>query len=163
MSERPVDATTFRKALACFATGIVVVSVRDTAGTDHGMTVSAFCSASLYPPLVLTCIGHDATIAGAIADASVFGVSVLSDGQANVSRRFARPGTDRFEGAPVLRGALGVALLPDALAHIECRIVARHEAGDHTIVVGEVVHADAHAGAPLAYFNGDYARLTNAF
>jgi flavin reductase ActVB len=162
MSTRPVDAATFRKALACFPSGIVVISVQDAAGIDHGMTVSAFCSVSLDPPLVLTCIGHNATIAHAVAEASAFGASVLSDSQAGVSRRFAAPGADRFERASILRGVLGVALLPDALAHIECRIVARHEAGDHTIVVGEVVHAVAHTGTPLAYFGGEYARLSNA-
>jgi flavin reductase (DIM6/NTAB) family NADH-FMN oxidoreductase RutF len=121
--------------------------------------VSAFCSASLEPPLVIACIGHDATIAGAVAAASTFGVSILADHQADLSRRFAEPDADRFDGLNVTRGALGVALVPGALAHLECRVAARHEAGDHTIVVGEVLSAHGHAGRPLAYFRGDYAHL----
>jgi flavin reductase (DIM6/NTAB) family NADH-FMN oxidoreductase RutF len=159
MSPPPVDPTAFRRALGCFPSGIVVVTVRDAKGVDHGMTVSAFCSASLEPPLVLACIGHDATIAGAVAAASTFGVSVLADNQSALSRRFAEPDADRFDGLDVTRGSLGVALVPGALAHLECRVTARHEAGDHTIVVGEVLAAKAHAGRALAYFRGDYAHL----
>ena len=65
----PVAPAVFRDALSRFSSGVVVVSVRDRLGVDHGMTVSAFCAVSLTPPLVLACIGHDATIAGAVATA----------------------------------------------------------------------------------------------
>jgi flavin reductase (DIM6/NTAB) family NADH-FMN oxidoreductase RutF len=159
MAPTPVDPTAFRHALGCFPSGVAVLTVRDASGADHGMTVSAFCSLSLEPPLVLACIGHDATIAGAVAAANCFGVSVLADDQASLSRRFAEPDADRFDGVDLVRGALGVALVGGALAHLECRIAARHEAGDHTIVVGEVTGARADAGRALVYFRGDYARL----
>src|SRR4029077_1897508 len=61
----PIDARTFRHVLARFPSGVTVVTVRDADGRDYGMTVSAFASLSLDPPLVLVCIGDDATIAGA--------------------------------------------------------------------------------------------------
>ena len=159
MSNAPVRAADFRHALSHFPSGVVVITVRDAEGVDHGMTVSAFCSLSLDPPLVLSCIGHDATIAEAVAAADSFGVSVLGEDQHALSTRFAAAHEDRFDGVPVSRGSLGVALLSGALAQIECAIVGRHESGDHTIVVGKVIGVQTRDGLPLVYFRGAYHRL----
>jgi|SRR5579862_262153 len=156
---QPVEAGTFREALGRFASGITVLTTRDAAGGDHGMTVSAFSSLSLDPPLVLACIGHDATIAAAVRAAEYTGISVLAEEQQEISRRFADSDTDRFAGIPLVRGAGGVALLEGALAHLECRIVARHENGDHTIVVAEVLAASARMGRPLLHFGRQYGRF----
>ena len=156
----PVDAAAFRHALARFPSGVTVVTVRDDAGADYGMTVSAFASLSLEPPLVLVCIGDDATIAGAVAEAGHFAVSVLSGDQEALARRFADTGADRFAGTEISRGATGIALLNGAVSHLECAIVARHRGGDHTIVVGEVLAASAvEDGRPLIYQRGEYRRL----
>jgi 3-hydroxy-9,10-secoandrosta-1,3,5(10)-triene-9,17-dione monooxygenase reductase component len=156
----PVDAATFRHALGRFPSGVTVVTVRGDDGRDYGMTVSAFASLSLEPPLVLVCIGADATIARAVAAAGHFAVSVLSEEQEPVARRFADSGADRFASTPVVRGASGIALLGDAVAHLECAIVARHDGGDHTIVVGEVLAATAaENGRPLIYQRGAFRRL----
>lgn len=159
MSTRALDAEAFRDALGRFASGITIVTTRDADGRDRGMTVSAFSSLSLDPPLVLACIGHDATIAGSVSAAEFFGVSVLAEDQEPLSRRFADPDADRFEGVPFSRGRSGVALLDGALAHLECRVVARHEAGDHTIVVGEVSATSGREGRPLVHHRGQYGRF----
>lgn len=155
----PPGPDAFRDVLGRFASGITVITTRDPDGRDRGMTLSAFSSLSLDPPLVLACVAHDATIAGAVADARHFGISVLRESQEAVSRRFADPDADRFDGVPVVRGARGVALIDGALAQLECRVVARHEAGDHTIVVGAVEAATALEGRPLLYFRRGYGRL----
>jgi 3-hydroxy-9,10-secoandrosta-1,3,5(10)-triene-9,17-dione monooxygenase reductase component len=156
----PIDAATFRHALSRFPSGVTVVTVRDDSGRDYGMTVSAFASLSLRPPLVLVCIGDDATIAGAVAAAGHFAVSVLSEDQQTLAGRFAQTGEDRFAGTAVLRGTTGIALIDGAAAHLECAIVARHRGGDHTIVVGEVLAATAvQDGRPLIYQRGDYRQL----
>lgn len=156
----PIDAQTFRHALARFPSGVTVVTVRDDAGRDYGMTVSAFASLSLEPPLVLVCIGDDATIAGAVAAAGQFAVSVLSEVQDALARRFAEPDADRFAGTKVTRGATGLALIDGSVVQLECAIVARHRGGDHTIVVGEVMAATAvEDGRPLLYLRGEYRRL----
>lgn len=156
MPDTPVDAVTFRHALGTFASGVTVVAVRDVDGTDHGMTVSAFCSVSLEPPLVLVCIDHTATIAPHLAVATYLGISVLGGKQAALSRRFADPDADRFDGVPVVRGSTGVPLIGGAIAQLEGRIVARHPGGDHTIVVAEVIAASATGDHPLVYFRGEY-------
>ena len=156
----PIDAATFRHALGRFPSGVTVVTVRGDDGRDYGMTVSAFASLSLAPPLVLVCIGDDATIAGAVAAAGHFAVSVLSQDQEPLARRFADTSADRFAGTAVARGVGGLALLDGAVAHLQCEIVARHHGGDHTIVVGEVIAASTvEGGRPLIYELGEYRRL----
>lgn len=154
-----IDSDTFRAALGRFSSGITILTARDQKGRDHGMTVSAFCSVSLEPALLLVCIGHDASMHGLMMRAETVGINVLSSGQEALSRRFADPETDRFDGIGYSRGEKGVALLDDALVHLECDVVTRHEAGDHTIVVCSVERAEAFDGRPLLYYRGGYAQL----
>jgi flavin reductase (DIM6/NTAB) family NADH-FMN oxidoreductase RutF len=154
-----IDADSFRAALGRFASGVTVVTTCDASGRDHGMTVSAFCSASLDPPLVLACIGHEASMHGVVLKADRFGVSILATEQEPLARRFADQRSDRFDGVGYTRGKLGVALLDDALAQLECLVVERHEAGDHTIVVGQVESAVCFQGRPIVYYRGGYTQL----
>jgi flavin reductase (DIM6/NTAB) family NADH-FMN oxidoreductase RutF len=155
----PIDADLFRHVLGRFATGVTIVTTRDHDGRDHGMTVSAFSSLSLDPPLVLVCIAHDATMAPVMQDAPSFVVNFLADAQETLSRRFAGKLDDRFAGIGFSRSLGDLAILDDVLAWLECRVVDRHEAGDHTIVMGEVEHAGARDGRPLLYYRGGYATL----
>ena len=154
-----IDSDAFRAALGRFASGITIVTARDAKGRDHGMTVSAFCSLSLEPAMVLVSIGHEASMHGLMMRAEHVGISVLSTTQEALSRRFADPETDRFDGVGYTRGENGVALLDDALVHLECDVVARHEAGDHTIIVCAVDRMEAYEGRPLLYYRGGYAQL----
>src|SRR5215471_14278734 len=108
---RMIDSDTFRAALGRFSAGITILTTRDQKGRDHGMTVSAFCSVSLEPAFVLVCIGHDASMHGLMMRAEYVGISVLSSTQESLSRRFADPETDRFDGIGYSRGEKGMALL----------------------------------------------------
>ncbi|MFN2564325.1 MAG: flavin reductase family protein [Gemmatimonadaceae bacterium] len=154
-----IDPDTFRASLGRFASGVTVVTTCGADGRDHGMTVSAFCSASLKPPLVLACIGHEASMHGVVMQADRFGVSILAVGQEALARRFADQRSDRFDGVGYSRGRLGVALLDEALAHLECSVVDRRDAGDHTIIVGRVEYAVCDQGRPLVYYRGGYTQL----
>ena len=155
-----VDPDTFRAALGRFATGVTIVTTKDADGADWGMTVSAFSSVSLRPPLVMASIGHEASMAPAMTNAEVFGVSVLERGQEPLSRHFADTDAVRFEGVHFTRGRItGVALMNDALAWLECRVVQRVESGDHTLYIGDVISAAARADHPLLYYRGGYAQL----
>lgn len=156
-----LDPDRFRAALGRFACGVTILTVRDADGTDHGMTVSAFCSVSLTPPLVLACIDKTADMYDLLEGASYFGISILAEGQEALSRRFAEPSPEegRFEGVGFSRGDSGVALLNDALAHMECRRLTRHDAGDHGIYVGEVESATLGTDRPLLYYRGGYAQM----
>jgi flavin reductase (DIM6/NTAB) family NADH-FMN oxidoreductase RutF len=154
-----VDPDEFRSVLGRFASGVAVLTARSADGRDHGMTVSAFCSVSLVPPLVLACIDRSADMHDVLRGATHFGISILEEGQEALSRRFAELPSNRFEGIGYSRGETGVILLGEALAHLECRRIDRYDAGDHTICIGEVERAEALPGRPLLYYRGGYAQL----
>lgn len=154
-----IDPDLFRSVLGRFATGITIVTTRDADARDHGMTVSAFSSLSLDPPLVLVCIGHEATMAPVMATAESFAVNVLSANQEALSRRFSGKLDDRFSDVGMTRGPLGNVILSEVLASLECRVISRHPAGDHVIVIGQVESAAAQDGRPLLYYRGGYAQL----
>ena len=155
-----IDPDSFRSVLGRFASGITVVTTRDAEQRDVGMTVSAFCSVSLDPPLVQVCVDREASLHAALLGSTRYGVSILAAEQEALSRRFATAeSTRRFDGIGYRRGESGVVLLDDVLAHLECRIVASHESGDHTMFVGEVESATARSTRPLLYYRGGYAQL----
>lgn len=155
-----LDPDTFRSVLGRFASGVTIVTTTTPEGRDYGMTVSAFCSVSLSPPMILVCIDRKATILPWLEVEGPIGVSVLSSAQEALSRRFAiHDDDDRFIGVGFRRGGSGCALLDDALAHMECRLVARHDAGDHVLFLGEVEEAQTFDGRPLLYYRGGYAQL----
>jgi flavin reductase (DIM6/NTAB) family NADH-FMN oxidoreductase RutF len=154
-----LDPDAFRSVMGRFASGVTVVTTVDDEGRDHGMTVSAFASLSLIPPLVFACIDHEASVHAVLTRAPHFAVNILAADQEPIARRFSEMGGDRFEGIGYTRGTIGPALLDDALAHLECRTVHRAEGGDHTIIVGEVEAAQARSGTPLLYYRGGYAQL----
>lgn len=155
-----IDPDSFRSVLGRFASGITVVTTRDSEQRDVGMTVSAFCSVSLDPPLVQVCVDREASLHAALLTSTRYGVSILAAEQEALSRRFATAeSARRFDGIGYRRGESGVVLLDDALAHLECRIVASHESGDHTMFVGEVESATARSSRPLLYYRGGYAQL----
>lgn len=154
-----IDSATFRSVLGRFASGVTVMTTRDATGRDHGMTVTAFCSVSLEPPLVLCCVEHVAVMHDVIATAPRFAVNILSESQESLSRRFAEQMDDRFDGIGYTRGITGAALLEGILAYLECEVAARYEGGDHTIVLGRVIAAAAHDERPLLYYRGGYAQM----
>jgi flavin reductase (DIM6/NTAB) family NADH-FMN oxidoreductase RutF len=149
----------FRRLLGHFATGVTVVTTCDADARPTGLTVSAFASLSLEPPLVLICVDHKSQTYPALRERGHFVVNVLTAGQEEVSRRFASTRLDKFDGIPYRLSELGLPLLETALAHIECVTVSTHVEGDHTIFVGRVEHATVAAGEPLLYFRGQYRRL----
>jgi flavin reductase (DIM6/NTAB) family NADH-FMN oxidoreductase RutF len=157
----PVDASGFRQALAQFASGVTVVTTRDAGGEPLGLTVSAFSSVSLQPPLVLVSVDVGSEAHAGFRDAGVFGVSILAEGQDAVSRLFARPGRAKFLEVPMQLGPHGLWMVPDALAHIECEVRAAHPAGDHILYLGEIVSLAVRPGRPLVYQRGGYRRLAD--
>jgi flavin reductase (DIM6/NTAB) family NADH-FMN oxidoreductase RutF len=155
-----LDPDTFRAVLGRFASGVTVVTTIDPeTGRDQGMTVSAFCSLSLDPPLVLFCAERRVDMHHAVARSQHFAVNILSDSQEPLARRFSGPDLDRFDGIGFRRGTTGPAILDDVLAYLECERLSAHEEGDHTIFVGQVHHASTRDGRPLLYYRGGYAQL----
>ncbi len=149
----------FRTALRSFATGVTVVTTRDREGRPSGLTASAFTSVSLEPPLVLVCVDHAATAHPDLRERGWFAVNILRREQEGLSRRFAVSGGDKFRDVACHEGRTGLPLLDGALATLECRVVEAHEAGDHTIFIGQVETVSVAGGQPLVYFHGSYQSL----
>jgi flavin reductase (DIM6/NTAB) family NADH-FMN oxidoreductase RutF len=149
----------FRRILGHFATGVTVVTTCDAESRPSGLTVSAFASLSLDPPLVLVCVDHKSQTYPALRERGRFAVNVLRTHQEALSRRFASTRLDKFDGVAYRLSPLGLPLLDDALARIECVTVATHVEGDHTIFVGRVERTTVGGGDPLIYYRGQYTRL----
>ncbi len=147
-----------------FATGVTVVSSR-WQGIDHAMTANAVTSVSLEPMLLLVCVEQESRFHDAILGAGRWGISILeasSRGTADWLATRGRPLHGQLGRLGVRRGpATGVALVAGALATIECQTVSTHAAGDHSIVVGEVLSVEIadHPGDALLYFRGRYETL----
>ncbi|QGN53566.1 alpha/beta fold hydrolase [Novosphingobium sp. Gsoil 351] len=154
------DARTLRDGLGCFATGITIITTTDADGRPVGLTANSFTSVSLDPPLLLVCIANTAASAPILREAQHFGVNVLQIGQQPASNRFAGKAEDRFSATAWSPGETGVPLLDGSLGSFECTRHAVHEAGDHFILIGEVVRAQFEPRRdPLLYFRGKYRRL----
>jgi flavin reductase (DIM6/NTAB) family NADH-FMN oxidoreductase RutF len=169
----PLDEGEFRRAVGRFATGVTVLTTL-VEGRHLGMTANSFVSVSLDPLLVLTSIRRDARFHGPLLAAGVWGVSVLAADMSEASRSFAkrtadpdvrsgvagdRDHADAFDRWPHTLGAeTGVALLDGALSVFECRTVATHPGGDHTLVIGEVISLDRRRddARPLVFYEGRY-------
>lgn len=154
-----LDPDAFRAIMGRFATGVTVVTAVDDEGNDHGMTVSAFASLSLEPPLVVICIDHAASMHDLLLTAPYFAVNILTTAQEPLARRFAETGAQKFTGIGFSRGERDLPVLSDVLAHVECRRVAHYDGGDHTIIVGETENAVVRDGRPLLYYRGGFAQL----
>jgi flavin reductase len=156
-----VDVSAFRKAMGSFPTGVTVVTAACGDGNIHGVTVNSFSSVSLDPMLVMVCLSETSRAVSLIAQAGAFGVSVLSAGQRDIARWFAhrhRPaGAMMFDGVSLEPGVTGCPVLAGAAASFDCRLRASYRAGDHLIVLGEVV-ALVHRPhlEPLIFHAGTY-------
>jgi flavin reductase (DIM6/NTAB) family NADH-FMN oxidoreductase RutF len=155
----PVSKDEFRTALSRFISGVTVVTTLGVDNRPAGITVSAFSSVSLDPPLVLACIDKRASLHEHLTEGGHFAVNILAEDQEGISRLFASRDEDRFDGIGYRSGVSGAPLLDGSLAHIECRIVHAYPGGDHTIIVGEVESTSITDHKPLAYYRGGYANL----
>jgi flavin reductase (DIM6/NTAB) family NADH-FMN oxidoreductase RutF len=154
-----LDPALYRRTCARFATGITVVTVVDEHNRPHGMTVNSFSSVSLDPPLVLVSIDLRNAILGHFLSSPYFAINVLAERQEHLSRRFSSVSENRFTGIDWHPGEFGVPLLDGVLAQLECSVTRTFEAGDHTVLIGEVRLASYTAGRPLVFFNSAYQSL----
>lgn len=149
----------FRAALSRFASGVTVVTTRDAEGSLHGLTVSAFCSVSADPPLVLICIAKDTYSHDAFLERRAFVVNILSEDQRNVSEQFALPLEDKFAGIETQEMMSGLPSIVGSLAVLDCTIVQNYDGGDHSVLIGRIDEAVSDEGSPLLYFRGNYREL----
>jgi 3-hydroxy-9,10-secoandrosta-1,3,5(10)-triene-9,17-dione monooxygenase reductase component len=154
----------FRQVMGHFATGISVVTTWDSE-RPAGITVNAFSSVSLDPPLVMVALDRRRFITPMVRDAGRYGVSVLGADQQRLSDCFAHapvsPGREDFCGAAWHHGPTGLPVIDDSIATLECTIVETFSAGDHDLFIGHVdsLEQDRDGVAPLLYFRRRYLRI----
>lgn len=154
-----VDARAFRQALGQFPTGVCVVTCRGEE-ENLGMTMSSFNSLSLDPPLVLFSIDKRALSLPQWQRAAGYVINILADNQQAVSNKFARAGTDKWQGTHFSPGYAGAPILAGVAAAFECRPFAIHEGGDHLLFLAEVIRFSFERDRrPLVFSKGRYARL----
>ncbi len=154
-----LDARSFRDALSRFATGVAFVTAAP-GGEPAGLIVNSLTSVSLEPPLVSFCPSRSSLTWSRMRRARRFGVNVLGRHHERFAQRATAAGADRFAGLDWALGHGGVPLLTDALACLECEMVAEHRAGDHWIVVGHVRSMRiSPIKEPLIFFAGAFGAL----
>ena len=148
----------YRRAMGAFATGVTVVTAADAGGTLSGMTVNSLTSVSLEPRLLLWCLGDRSARYAAFAAAETWGVTVLgADGEA-LARRFAQALTQDVQAEDAETFA-GVRVLRGGVAQLACRTHDKMQAGDHLIIIGEVLDVRVQPGAALTFFRGGYGEI----
>ncbi|MCZ4608881.1 flavin reductase family protein [Streptomyces sp. Lzd4kr] len=157
-----VDPQELRSVCANWATGVTVITSGSTARTT-GLTVNSFTSVSLDPALILVCIHNDSGELPVLRRTGAFAVNILAADQEELCRSFASRHTRHSAKADTRPGITGVPVLSDALAYLECRIEREVDAGDHVIVIGEVVDlAVQREEGPLTFFRNTFHRLPAA-
>jgi flavin reductase (DIM6/NTAB) family NADH-FMN oxidoreductase RutF len=163
MSSAPLTSLDFRRALGQFATGVTVVTVESAPRRVHGMTANSFTSVSLEPPLISVCVDQRALLLPLLKEKRVFGINVLKEDQQLLSEFFARVDQpDKEEAQLSIRFRWtpeNIPLIDNVLCQVVCRLHSSHVAGDHTIIVGEVLAAMLFPGQPLLFFRGQYRRF----
>ncbi len=155
-----LQETDYRKALACFATGVTIVTTLDGEGRPAGLTVNSFNSVSLDPALILWSLRRTSSNLLNFLKCRSFCVNVLSEGQEDLARQFATSDIEKFDGVKWLHAPSSAPRLNDCTAFFDCRLFGRHDGGDHVIFLGEVQEFGSRASRlPLMFVNGEFTSL----
>ena len=158
----PTDQKALRAAFSAFLTGVTIVTTMDKDGAPRGFTANSFTSVSLTPPLLLFCIAKTSRSLDAFMNADSFAVNILSESQEHLSSRFAAPVEDRFADVDWSNGPTGAPVLSDVCGWFDCATHNRVEAGDHYIIIGEVIGFDHNTSEALGYSRKGYFSLSGA-
>ncbi len=179
----PTEKDFFRQVMGHFTTGVTIATTSSNEGVA-GLTVNAFTSVSLQPPLVLICVDITSHTVSQFRESQTFAVNILTEQQQHLSRCFALNSRDRYEHfchASYHTAATGAPIIDDVLAFIDARIVAEYPGGDHVIFLGQVeamgmqgnvvfVNEEQKSNgtipndeAPLLYYRGQYRHLARQY
>jgi 3-hydroxy-9,10-secoandrosta-1,3,5(10)-triene-9,17-dione monooxygenase reductase component len=151
----PVGKESFRNAMGLFATGVAVLTTAHQ-GRYHGVTVNSLISVSLDPFLLLVCLNKSSVTGDAMRKRGEFMVSLLTEAQVDVCRRFVGKSEDRFSGVALNHSENGIPVPAGCVAYLSCTVQTIHDGGDHDIIIAEVVACDEQPVKPLVFWRGGY-------
>lgn len=150
-----IDPMRFRSLMGAFPTGVAVIAT-EWQGELFGSTINSLTSVSLQPCMLLFCSGEGSATGTAIRKRGLFSVNVLGAHQSHLSARFTGRQKNRFDDLALAFSAEGLPLLQGAAAQMCCRVATVHKAGDHDIILGEVMSGDEMSCSPLVFHKGAY-------
>jgi 3-hydroxy-9,10-secoandrosta-1,3,5(10)-triene-9,17-dione monooxygenase reductase component len=154
-----VSPEEFRRALSAYATGVTVVTAVGPGGPS-GATANSVTSLSLEPPMMLACLDRGSRTLTSVRAQGRFGVNALAAGQGELARRFSgkHPEPDKWDGVEWSERE-ELPRLAGALVWVACELRDLIDGGDHLILTGNVIEAEAGDGEPLLFHRGDYRDL----
>ena len=147
-----ISASNLREVMSHYLTGVTIVTITKPDGSPYGLTVNSFNSVSLAPPLILWSLDNKNSNLGVFERTAGFAINIMAADQTDLCRHFAGKDSDRFVDIEWTTGTSGQPLITHALAPLECRPWHTYAGGDHTIFVGEVIHAQQVSDRPPAVF-----------
>ena len=154
-----MNSSEFRTALGQFATGVCLVTVSDRESGPIALTANSLSSVSLAPPLVLWSLQNSSECFREFTENEHFGLSVLGMAHEAHSNHYARKDQHAINAQDFTIDRQGVPLFTEAVATFSCRLWAVHEAGDHHIIIGEVIRFTSSSQPPLIFHGGRYGQL----
>lgn len=158
----PPDAERYREVVGQFATGVAIITGVTAQGQPVGFACQSFTSVSLVPPMVLFCADHRGWSWPRLRGAGVFCANVVGRASEDLVDRFGRPTGARFDGLDWRVGPVGAPSIDEAIARIHCRINEVHVAGDHDVVIAEVLAVEDGGDdteEPIIYHRGQFTAL----
>ncbi len=154
------EPATLRRAFGSFMTGVTVVTARADNGELVGFTANSFTSVSINPPLLLVCPGNHLSSFNVFNSVTHFSVSILAEGQEQVSNTFASASENRFEQVKWQADDNGCPLIEGASATFSCQVHQRYIAGDHLLLIGQILQLTTIDSPALGYCSDGYFSLS---
>lgn len=155
--------TLYKEVMGNYPTGVTIVTTRDEEKRPVGLTVNSFASVSLDPLLILWSIDHRVSSLEAFRSSDKFAVHVLAGNQQELCESFASKGADRFSHCKWQNSLQNLPILEDTFAVLQCKTFNRVEAGDHTILIGEVIDIEVQDKEPMLYHRRHFAPIPAEF
>jgi flavin reductase ActVB len=159
MKPEKVCEDSFKQAMACFPSGVTIVTTVDDIGQKYGFTASAFSSLSLTPPLILVCLANNADCFDIFNNQKKFAVNIIGAEHEALAFKFATKGLDKFDGGEFEQGSYGLPILSDCPVSLECNTENIYSGGDHIILVGQVKYLSVNGGTPSVWQEGKFHQL----
>ena len=156
---KQLDPKVLRNAFGSYMTGVTVITAMNNDGAPVGFTANSFTSVSLDPPLLLVCPAKSLSSFDVFANCENFVVNILSEDQQAISNIFAGSKEDRFSQIEWHKDEQGNPIIDGALTHFSCKTERNLDAGDHHLLVGEVLNFSTREGRGLGYASGGYFSL----